>query len=136
MNLAELGRVLCKEFDQREHELKTFHSEIRTKVINDREELVKLREADRANQQIARTQIWEDTSGLLTKYGVEKKTMEQGLMADRVAQINEMKTWVKEKGEDLKGWYKAGSYMLRKPEEELKGGHKAGEYMVRKRTGR
>ena len=114
MNLAELGRVLCKEFDLREHELKAFHSEIRTKVINDRNELVKLREADRANQQIARTQIWEDTSGLLNKYGVERKTMEQGLKADRVAQINEMKTIANEWKEELQGWHKAGEYMVRK----------------------
>ncbi|SPF44545.1 conserved hypothetical protein [Candidatus Desulfosporosinus infrequens] len=118
MNLAELGRVLCKEFDQRERELKTFHSEIRTKVLNDRKELVKLREADRVNQQKARTQIWEENSGLLNKYGSERKTMEQGLRADRVAQINEMKAIANEWEEELQGW------------------HKAGEYMVRKRTGR
>lgn len=135
MNLAELGRVLCQEFDQRGLELNTLHSEIRTKVINDRKELVKLRNVDRANQQTARTQILEDTSGLLDKYRVERKTMEQGLKADRVSQINEMRTWVNERGEELKGWYEAGGYMVRKPKEESKGGHKAGGYMVRKRTG-
>ncbi|MDR3601809.1 MAG: hypothetical protein P4L49_15215 [Desulfosporosinus sp.] len=136
MNLAKLGRVICQEFDQRGLELNTLHSEIRTKVINDREELISLRNADRTNQQIARTRIMEDTSGLLDKYSVERKTMEQGLKADSVAQINEMKTWVNEQSEELKGWYKAGEYLLRKPEKELKGGYKAGGYMVRKRTGR
>ena len=135
MNLAELGRVLCHEFDQRGLELNTLHSEIRTKVINDREELAKLRNVDQANLQIARTQILEDTSGLLNKYRVERKTMEEGLKTDRVSQIDEMKTWVNEREEELKGWYKAGRYMAKKLEEESKGGHKDGD-MVRKRTGR
>ena len=135
MNLAELGHVLCQEFDQRELELKTLHTEIRTKVINDRKELFKLREVDLANQTLARRQILEETSGLLNKYRVEKKTMEQTLKANRATQIDEMKTWLNERGEELKGWHKAGGYMLRKPEEEPKGGHKGGGYMVRKRTG-
>jgi hypothetical protein len=114
MNLAELGRVLCHEFDQRGLELNTLHSEIRTKVIKDRDELVKLRNVDRANQQMATTQILDDTCGLLDKYRVERKTMERGLKADRVSQIVEMKTWVNERGEELKGWYEAGGYLLRK----------------------
>lgn len=114
MNLAELGRVIGQEFDQRELELKPLHSGIRTKVINDREKLVKLRDVDRTNQQMARTQIREDISGLLDKYSVERKTMEQVLKNDRVSQIDEMKTWANERGEELKGWYEAGGYLLRK----------------------
>jgi len=114
MNLAELGRVLCQEFDQRKLELNTLHSEIRTKVTSDRKELVKLRNVDSANQQIARKQILDDTGSLLEKYKIERKTMEQGLQADRVSQIDEIRTWVNERGEELKGWYKAGGYMLRK----------------------
>jgi hypothetical protein len=51
---------------------------------------------------------------LLDKYRVERKTMERGLKADRVSQIVEMKTWVNERGEELKGWYEAGGYLLRK----------------------
>ncbi len=136
MNLAELGRALCQEFDQRGLELKTLHSEIRTKVINDQVEVDELRNVDRTDQQKARTQILEDTSGLLDKYRVERKTMVQGLKAERVSQIDEMKTWVNARGEELKGWYEAGGYLLRKPEGELKGGHKAGGYTLRKRTGR
>jgi len=136
MNLAELGRVLCQELDQRELELNTLHSELKTKGINDRKELVNQRDVDQANLQKARTQILEDTSGLLVKYGAEKKTMEQGLKADRIKQINEMKTWVNERGEELKGWYEAGNYMLRRPDRELKGERKAGGYSLRKRTGR
>jgi len=135
INLAELGRVLCQEFDQRKLELTTLHTEIRTKVINDQKELVKLRSVDHDNQKIAKTQILKDTSGLLDKYRVERKTMEQGLKADRVSQIKETKTWINERGEELKGWYEAGGYMLRKPEES-KGGHKAGGYLLRKHTGR
>ncbi|HWQ43347.1 MAG TPA: hypothetical protein VN456_15110 [Desulfosporosinus sp.] len=114
MNLVELGRVLCQEFDQRGIELTTLHSEIRTKVKSDRKEIVKLRDIDSAEQQKAKTQIWEDICSLLNKYGAEEKTMERGLKADRVAQINEMKTWVSERGEEMKGWYEAGSYLLRK----------------------
>ncbi|WP_407312194.1 hypothetical protein [Desulfosporosinus sp. SB140] len=114
MNLTELGRVLCQELDQRELELNTLHSEIRKKVINDQKELVKLQDVDRINQQKARTQIQEDVRGLLDKYRVERKTMEQVLKGDRVLQINEMKTWANERGEELKGWYKAGRYLLRK----------------------
>jgi hypothetical protein len=137
MNLAELGRELGQEFDQRGLELNTLHSEIRAKVINDREELVKLRKLDQASQQIARTQILENTIDLLNKYRVERKTMEQVLKADRISQIEEMKTWINERGDELKGWYKAGAYMARKPiKEEAKGGHIDGGYMARKRTGR
>jgi hypothetical protein len=137
MNLAELGRVLSQEFDQRGLELNTLHSEIRAKVINDREELFKLRNADQASQQLVRAQILEDTMGLLNKYRVERKTMEQVLKADRISQIEEMKTWFNERGEELKGWYKAGMYMAGKPKkEEAKGGHIDGGYMARKRTGR
>ena len=136
MNLAELGRVICQEFDQREHELKTLHSEIRTRVGNDWEELAKLREADRANQWKAQTQILEDARGLLGQYSVERATMAQVLKANVVSQIHEMDSWAKERGEELKGWHKAGVHMARKPEEESKGGHKDGGNMVRKRTGR
>ena len=114
MNLAELGRVLCQEFEQRNLELNTLHTEIRTKVINDRKEIVSLRSVDLGNQKKARTQILEDTSGLLDKYRVERKTMEEGLKADGVSQINEMKTWINERGEELRGWYEAGEFMLRK----------------------
>ena len=136
MDLAELGSMICEEFDHREIEINTIHEELRTMVINDRKELVKQRDVDRANQQKARTQILEETSGLLGKFGVEKKTMEQGLKADRVLQIKEMQAWVNARGEELKGWYKAGSYLLRRPEEELKSKYKAGGYTLRKRTGR
>lgn len=134
MNLAELGHVLCQEFDQRELDLKTLHKEIRTKVINDRKELVKLQGVDFANQTLAKTQILEETGGLLNKYQADMKTMEQSLKANRATQINEMKTWMNERHEELKGWHKAGGYMLRKPEEESKDGHKGGG-LVRKRTG-
>lgn len=152
MNLAELGRVICREFDQREHELETLHSEIRTRVINDREELVELREVDRANLWKAQKQILGDASSLLVQYRVERVTMAQVLKANVVSQIKEMDSWAKEREEELKGWHKAGEYMSKKPEEskgwhkdeeymarkpeESKGGHKAGGYMVRKRTGR
>jgi hypothetical protein len=114
MNLAELGLVLCREFDQRELELKTLHSEIRTKVKNGREELSKLGDVERANQMKYQKKIMEDASGLLDQYRVERKTMEQSLKADRVSQIDEMKTWVNERGEELKGWSEAEGYMLRK----------------------
>ncbi|ODA39731.1 hypothetical protein [Desulfosporosinus sp. BG] len=114
MNLAELGRVLCQEFDQRNFELDTLHSDIRTKVISDRKELAKLRNIDSSNQQIARTEILQDTSGLLNKYRGERKTMEQDLKAARASQIDEMRTWLNERGEELKGWYEAGGYLLRK----------------------
>jgi len=114
MNLAELGLGLCKEFDQRKLELNTLHTEIQTQVKNDRKELVDLLNVDRVNQQIARTQTLEDTIGLLDKYRVERKTMEQGLKADGVSQIDEMKTWVNERVDELKGWYEAGGYLLRK----------------------
>jgi|GEM_PF-1763559 len=135
INLAELGRGLCQEFDQRQLELNTLHSEVRTKVITDQKELVKLRNVDRDNQQKAKTQILEDTSGLLDKYRAERKTMVQGLKADRVSQIDEIRTWINKRGEELKGWYEAGGYMLRRPEES-KGGHKAEGHLLRKRTGR
>ncbi|MCB8818437.1 hypothetical protein LJE72_23455 [Desulfosporosinus sp. SRJS8] len=135
MNLAELGRVLCQEFDQRKLELATLHTEIRTKVINDRKDLEKLRSADQTNQQIARKQILKDTMGLLDKCRDERKTMLQGMKVDRISQINEITTWICERGEELKGWQKAGVYMSRKPEES-KGEQKAGGYMLRKRTGR
>ena len=114
MNLAELGRAICQEFDHRKLELNTIHSELQTKVINDRKELVKQRDVDSADQQRAQTQIWEDTTGLLDKYSSERKTMGLGLKADRVTQIEEMKTWANERGEELKGWYGAGSYLLSK----------------------
>jgi hypothetical protein len=112
MNLAGLGFLLCQEFDLRKLELNKLHSEIRTKLITDRKELVKLRNVDRSDQQKARTQILEDTSSLLDKYRAERKTMEQVLKNDRVTQINEMKTWANERGEELKGWYEAGGYLL------------------------
>jgi hypothetical protein len=114
MNLAELGLVLCREFDQRELELKTLHSEIWTKVKNGREELSKLSDVERASQMKNQKKIIEDTCSLLDKYRAERKTMEQGLKADRVSQIDEIKTWVNERGEELKGWSEAGGYMLRK----------------------
>jgi len=135
MNLAELGLVLCQEFDQRELELNTLHSEIRARVKNDREELSKLNSVDRANQMKAQKQIMEDSRGLLAKYSAERAALAQVMKANEVAQIGEMNSWAKEREEELKGWYKAGSYMLRKPKES-KGGHKAGGYMLRKRTGR
>lgn len=136
INLAELGRVLCQEFDQRENDLQILHTEIRTKVKTDRKEIVQLRDVDRTNQQMARTQILEDTSDLLDKCSVERKTMERGLKADKVSQIKELKTWVKGRGDELQGWYEAGRYMLRKPQERSKGGYKTGGYEFRKRTGR
>ena len=135
MNLAELGLVLCQEFDQRELELNTLHSEIRTRVKNDREELSKLNNLDRANQMKDQKKIMEDASGLLNKYRVERAALGQLLKANDVSQFAEMNSWAREREEELKGWYKAGRYMLRKPEES-KGGHKAGGYMLRKRTGR
>ena len=135
MNLAELGLVLCQEYDQREHELNTLHSEIRTRVKSDREELSKLSNVERANQMKAQKKIMEDARGLLDKYRVERATLTQVLKANEVSQIGEMNSWARERAEELKGWYKAGGYMLRKPEES-KGGHKAGGYMLRKRTGR
>lgn len=135
MNLAELGLVLCQEFDQREHELKTLHSEIRTRVKNDRAELYKLSNVDRTNQMEAQKQIVGDASGLLNKYRVERATLVKVLKGNEVSQIGEMNSWAREREEDLKGWYKAGRYMLRKPEES-KGGHKNGGYMLRKRIGR
>lgn len=135
MNLSELGLVLCQEFDQREHELKTLHSGIRTRVKTDREELSKLSNVDRANQMKAQKQIKADAGGLLDKYRAERETLVQVLKANEVSQIGEMNSWARERAEELKGWYKAGRYMLRKPEES-KGGHKAGGYMLRKRTGR
>ncbi|MCO1604097.1 hypothetical protein [Desulfosporosinus nitroreducens] len=135
INLAELGRVLCQEFDQRQLELNTLHTEVRKKVINEQKELVKLRNVDSDNQQIAKKQILEDASGLLDKYRADRKTMVQGLKAERVSQINEIKTWINERGEELKGWYEAGGYMSRKPKES-KGGYKAEGHLLRKRTGR
>ena len=114
MNLAELGRVLCQEFDQRKLELNTLYVEVRTRVINGQKELVKLRNIDLDNQQMAKTQILEATSGLLDKYRVERKTMVQGLKDDRVLQIDEMKTWINDRGVELKGWYEAGGYMSSK----------------------
>jgi hypothetical protein len=114
MNLAELGLVLCQEFDQRELELNTLHSEIRTRVKNDREELSKLSNVDRANQMKAQKQIMEDASGLLDKYRVERVTLAQVLKTNEVSQIGEMNSWAREREEELKGWYKAGGYMLRK----------------------
>lgn len=135
INLAELGRVLCQEFDQREHELKTLHSEIRTRVKNDRAELSKLSKVDRSNQMKAQKQIVGDASGLLDKYRVERATLAQVLKANEVSQMGEMNSWARERDEELKGWYSAGRYMLRRPEES-KVGHKAGGYMLRKRIGR
>lgn len=135
MNLAELGLVLCQEFDQRELELNTLHSEIRTRVQNDREELSKLTNVDRANQMKIQKQIVEDASGLLNKYRGERATLVQVLKSNEVSQIGEMKSWASEREEELKGWYKAGGYMVRKPEES-KDGPKTGEFMVRKRTWR
>lgn len=114
MNLAELGRVLCQEFDQREHELKTLHSEIRTRVENDRKELSKLSKVNRANQMKDQKQIVKDAIGLLDKYRVEMATLEQELKAKEVSQMGEMKSWASERAVELKGWYKAGGYMLRK----------------------
>lgn len=113
MNLAELGRVICQELDNREQELNTIHLEIQTKLTDDKKELVKLKDIDRTNQQKARTQIREDVSNLLNQCRVERKTIEQVLRDDRISQINEMKTWDNERGEELKGWYKAGEYLLR-----------------------
>lgn len=135
INLAELGRVCCQEFDQRQLELNTLHTEVRTKVINDRKEIDKQQSADQANQQIAGREILKDTSGLLDNYRVDRKTMLQGLKADRVSQIDEMKAWINERGEELKGWYEAGSYMSKKPKES-KGVNKAEGHLLRKRTGR
>ncbi|TGE34898.1 hypothetical protein E4K67_28245 [Desulfosporosinus fructosivorans] len=135
INLSELGRVLCREFDQREHELKTLHSEIRTKVKKDRAELYKLSDVDRNNQMKAQEQIVGDASGLLDKYRVERATLVKVLKGNEVSQIGEMNTWAREREEDLKGWYKAGRYILGKPEES-KGEHENGGYILRKRIGR
>ena len=140
INLAELGRVLCQEFDQREHELKTLHSEIRTRVKSDREELSKLSDVDRANQIKAQEKILEDTRRLLDKYSVEIETLAQELTDNEVLLIGEMNSWARERAGELKGWYQAGRHMSRKPEEPKGGykseGHKSMGYMLRKRTGR
>ena len=134
LNLAELGLVLCQEFDQRELELNTLHSEIRTRVKNDREELSKLTNVDHVNQMKDQKKIMEDARGLLDKYRADRATLVEVLKANVVSQIGEMNSWAGEREEELRGWYKAGGYMLRKPEEQ-KDGHKARGYMVRKRTG-
>ena len=135
INLAELGRVLCQEFDQREHELKTLQSEIRTRVKNDRAELSKLSMDDRSNQMKAQKQILGDASGLLDKYRVERVDLAKVQRANDVSQSDEMNSWVRECDEELKGWYSAGRYMLKSPEKS-KVGHKPEGYMLRKRTGR
>lgn len=128
MNLAELGAVLCREFDQREQVLKTLHLEIRTKVKRNQEELSKLSNIDRKNRIEDRKKIMDDANSLLNKYRVERATLAQ-------LQIGEMISWAKEREEELEGWYKAVRYMLRKSEEST-GEHKAGGYKLRKRTGR
>lgn len=114
MNLAELGRVLCQEFDQRECELKTLQSEIRTRVKANRSELVQVRDADRAALQAAQKQSFEENGELLKKFSMERIDMVQGLNNDRKLQINEMTLWIRERGEELKGWHQAGIYMLSK----------------------
>jgi hypothetical protein len=136
INLAELGHVLCREFDQRENDLQTIHEEMWTKVKHDRQDIVHQRDVDRANLQMARTQIREAACDLLDKCRIERRTMEQGLKADRVSQIKEMKYWVRGRGEELKSWYAAGRYMFRKPQEKSKDGYITEGYEFRKRTGR
>lgn len=114
MNLAELGKVLCQEFDQREAELNTIYMDIRIKVKKDREELLKLRESDQANLKLAKKQVLEDIISILNNCHIERKAVAQSLKADRAVQVEEMNSWENERGEELKGWYEAGGCMFRK----------------------
>jgi len=135
MDLAELGAVLCDEFDQRELELKTIQLETRTKVKRNQEELAKLSQGDRENQMKARKIMLDEANSLLNKYRADRATLAKSLKANEASQIGEMISWAKEREEEMKGWYKAARYMLRKSEEPT-GEHKAGGYKLRKRTGR
>lgn len=136
MSLAELGHVLCQEFDQREHELRTLQSEIRTRVKNDREELSEQRKVDHTNQLKAQKQIFEDASKLLDNYRVERADLAKVLKSNVESQIVEMMAWGKEHEEELLGWHNAGEYILSKRVEGARSEHKVGGYQLRKRTGR
>lgn len=114
MNLAELGLMLCQEFDHREDELKTLHSEIRTRVKSHRTELIQLRKVECSNQQVAKTQIRNEVGALLSLYRVDRETLAKELRNNRISQRKEMNSWAKVQESELKGWHKAGAYMLRK----------------------
>lgn len=114
MDLAELGHVICQDFDNRVLDLNTIRSESDTKLKTDCNELVQHADDDRVKLQTARREIWKDTLNLFIKCKEETITMLDGLRDEDSKNSEELKAWAQEQGKDLKGWYAAGAYLLRK----------------------
>ncbi len=109
--LAELGRELCQEFDERQQDLKTLSAQTALEIKQHREHFAQQEKADRAERRAERGRLKTTVAGLLGQYREERKTMVRELRDARAAQRQELKEWNAGRGVEFKTWNEAVRYV-------------------------
>ena len=112
--LAELGRELCQEFDNKRNELNALQEETVSMIKEQRAHSWRQEKADRAERRAECGCLKANVVELLAQYRSERERSWQEWRDALTAQRRELQAWNKERRADYKAWHEAVRYVRTK----------------------
>lgn len=113
LGLAQLGHELIQDFDLRQSDLGSIYSATITGLNKARQDTRQQAKSDQIERREAQIQLFNTTKEWLLQDREIRKTLNQGLQEEKVAENRELQEWVKDGNNQVKAWRNALRYTHR-----------------------